>query len=454
MTSSNVPPAVPPAAQAPEAATWRRRHRRLIYGAIILVFLAAGAVLGVWYYLYIQTHESTDDAFIAGHVIQVSTRVPGKVLKVLAADNQIVKEGDLLVQIDPRDYETAVAQAHAALDAAEATRKNAEVNVRLIGTVTGASVAQAKAGVDEAVSGVEMAKAQVAVAKSKQAQALAGLAAAKAKLEQAKAAATAAGAEATKAADDLKRYEELVAANRISKQQIDAARAAATATAAQREAALKGVDAAQAGIASAEADQQVAADSVKLADAQQVQADGKVAEYKAKLDDAQAAPDRVAAARGQLDTATAEVARLKAVRHQAELNLSYTDIKAGEAGRITKKSVEPGAFFQPGQAMLALVPEAMWVVANFKETQLDRIKPGQAVDISIDAWPDKVFRGHVDSLQSGTGSAFSLLPPENATGNYVKVVQRVPVKIVFDEPPGPEYHLAPGMSVVPEVHVK
>jgi membrane fusion protein (multidrug efflux system) len=140
---------------------------------------------------------------------------------------------------------------------------------------------------------------------------------------------------------------------------------------------------------------------------------------------------------------------------QGELELSYTKVTAPEAGQVTRRTVEPGAFFQPGQAMLALVPVRVWVIANFKETTLGRIKPGQSVEITVDAFPGRVFKGHVDSLQAGTGSRFSLLPPENATGNFVKVVQRVPVKIVFDEPTDvPPRRLAPGMSVIPEVHVE
>jgi membrane fusion protein (multidrug efflux system) len=453
MSTNDAPPASPPAAPA-GAATWRERHRRAIYAVLTGVLILAGAAVGVWYYLYAQSHETTDDAFIDGHIVQVSSRVPGRVAKVLVDDNQLVKAGDRLVEIDPRDYEAAAAQARAALEAAEAARKAAEANVRLVEAVTASSVAQATAGVQESQSGVDMAKAQVAVARSKIAEAQAQIIAVRAKANQAKASVAAAEAEAKRTADDLKRYEELLASERISKQQFDAARTAATAAAAQHEAAVRAAEAAQAAIAAAEADQQVAADSLKLAEAQQAQADAKVAEYKAKLDDANAAPHRVAAAKGQLETATAEVARLKALVRLAELNLSYTKIDAPDSGRVTRKTVEPGAMFQPGQAMMALVPAEVWVVANFKETALVRIRPGQAVDIRVDALPGKVFRGHVDSIQAGTGAVFSLLPPENATGNYVKVVQRVPVKIVFDEPPDPAWPLAPGMSVVPEVHVK
>jgi membrane fusion protein (multidrug efflux system) len=431
-----------------------RRRRFLVYGILLGLILAAGAAVGVWYYLYAEAHEWTDDAFIDAHIIQVSPRVPGRVLKVNVRDNQNVRAGDVLVELDPRDFEVRLAQARAGLAAAEATHKTAQTSLALVRAVTAASIDQAKAGVQEARSGVEMAQAQLAVAQSRQTQAQAQLAAARATVERARATAAAAEADAVRTADDLKRYAELFAQKRISQQQMDAATAAAKAAAAQHQAALKATDASAAAVAAAEADIQVAADSIKLAAAQAAQAEAKVAEQQAKLADALAAPQRVAAAEGQLAAAAADVARLKALAEQAELELSYTKIVASEDGLVTKRSVEPGNFYQPGQAMLALVTAKVWVVANFKESAVGRIRPGQSAAVTVDAYPGKVFKAHVDSIQAGTGARFSLLPPENATGNYVKVVQRVPVKIVFDEAPEPPLRLAPGMSVVPEVRVK
>ena len=451
MPEQQAPPGPPPA--TPES-TRRNGPRRLRYVVLIALLAAAAIGGGVWYYLYARAHEWTDDAFIEGHIIQISSRVPGRVLKVHVRDNQDVKAGDLLVEIDPRDFQVRLAQARAGLAATEAQKKTAETNVALVRTVTGASVDQAKAGLTEAEAGASMARAQVAVARSKQAQAEAALAGARATAERARATAAAAEADAERTASDLKRYTPLLAAGRISRQQFDGATAAAKAAAAQHEAARKAVDAAVAGIAAAAADKQVAADSLKLAEAQVLQADGKVAEQQAKLADAQAAPQRVAAAESQLAAAAAEVARLQALVDQARLELEYAQVAAPEAGRIAKKTVEAGAMFQAGQAMMALVPPNVWVVANFKEAALEHIRPGQPVDVAVDAYPGKVFKAHVDSVQSGTGSRFSLLPPENATGNYVKVVQRVPVKIVFDEPPDPAYPLSPGLSVIPTVEMK
>lgn len=264
----------------------------------------------------------------------------------------------------------------------------------------------------------------------------------------------AAEADAVRTAGDLKRYEELVATKRISPQQFDAVTAAARAAAAKLEAARKEAAAAEAGIAASEAERQAAAEALKVAEATVGQTQAKAVQEKGRLAEAQAAPDRIAVAESQLLTAEAEAKRLQALVDQAELELSYTKVLAPESGRLARKTVEPGAMFQAGQAMVALVPENVWVVANFKETALGRLRPGQKVSLTVDAYPGIVFRGRVDSIQAGTGAQFSLLPPENATGNFVKIVQRVPVKIVLEDPPDPEHPLAPGMSVLPEVEVK
>ncbi len=221
---------------------------------------------------------------------------------------------------------------------------------------------------------------------------------------------------------------------------MDAATAAAQAAAAQLEAARKAFEAALAGAAAS--------------DAQLDQTRARLAEQNGKLDDALAFPQRFDAVVSQYETANSEVERLRALVDQAELEFSYTKVLATEDGRMARKTVEAGNFVQPGQALVSLVPPDVWVVANFKETSLERLKPGLKVSISVDAYPGKVFRGHVDSVQPGSGSVFSLLPPENATGNFVKIVQRVPVKIVFDDPPDPNCWLAPGMSVIPEVELK
>jgi membrane fusion protein (multidrug efflux system) len=458
--------ATPAASPAPPVRPARLpRRRRAVYLVIACIALACGIIYGVRYYQHAEAYESTDDAFIDGHIIRVSPRVPGKVVRVLINDNEDITEADVrsgkvLVEIDPRDYQFRVDQARAAVATAESQVRTAEQNLAVVRGASAASIQQAQGGVDQAVAGLAMARSQVDVARGQLARAEAHVTVSRAMFEQAKASAAAAAAEAKRTDDDMKRYAELFEAKRISQQQMDAAATGARAAAEQFKAAKGAVAAAEAGITESEAARKSAADSVKLAEDQVPQADAKIAEYKGRLDDARLAPQRVAVAQAQLETANAEVTRLKTVLAQAELELSYTKIVAPEAGYVTKKSVEAGQFFQPGQAMFALVPANVWVTANLKETALARIRPrsgdypGQEVEVAVDAYPGKVFKGHVDSVQAGSGAAFSLLPPENATGNFVKVVQRVPVKITLDDPPDPNYRLSPGMSVVPEVRVK
>jgi membrane fusion protein (multidrug efflux system) len=283
-----------------------QEKKRLLQGLGILAAILVVAA-GIAFYIHSSHYESTDDAFIDAHIIPISPKVAGQVLAVHINDNQIVKTGDPLLEIDPRDYEAKVAEERGKVDAAEA--------------------------------------------------------------------------EAHRAAADAKRYEKIFKQDEISEQQLDNALAAAT-------------------------------------------------------------------------SAQATLEKERGALQSDELDLSYTKITAPESGRITKKSVEPGAYVQVGQTLLSIVPENVWITANFKETQLTYMRPGQKVTIKIDSYPGRAFDGHVDSVQSGTGERFSVMPPENATGNYVKVVQRIPVKIMIDTPADPNFQLSPGMSVEPTVTVK
>ncbi len=337
-------------------------YKRPVPMIILGVVVVAAIVAGVLWWLHARKFEKTDDAFITGHIIRVAPRVSGQAMKVMVDDNQIVHRGDVLVQIDPRDFQARVEQARADLRSAEGR-------------------------VAEAESAVATAQAQVG---------------------QARAAETSANTEAERAEADLKRYEALDA-RAVSQQQLDAARAAARTARANVESARKKTAAAQA---------------------------------------------QVEAAKSQVTTARAAVGEAQAALDQANLYLDYTKIVAPQDGRVTNKTVEAGAYLQTGQPLFSIVPRDVWVVANYKETQITDMRPGQPVTIEVDAYPDAEFRGHVDSFQTGSGAAFSLLPAENATGNYVKVVQRVPVKIVFDELPDERYLLGPGMSVTPKVRVK
>jgi membrane fusion protein (multidrug efflux system) len=404
------PPGEPPAEHAvARARPWYRRPLPL---AVALVVAVAAVIGGAWYLRYAMTHESTDDAFIQAHVVGISPRVASDVARVLVDDNSHVNKGDLLVLLDPRDFEARVAQARANLAAGMARLRGATINVRVVDTTSGAGVSQASAGVETAARRVEGATSH---------------------LDQARARVAAAQAEATRAAADVQRYERLLQYGAVSRQERDNAVAANRTASANLDAAREA--------------EQAATDVLH-------QTQSQVAEARARLASAKAAPEQVEYSRAQAEQAKADIAQLEAALHQALLDLSYAKIYAPESGRITRKSVEPGDYVQVGQTLFSIVPDRVWVIANFKETQLRYMRPGQPVTIRVDAYPDKVLKGHVDSVQAGSGAAFSLLPPENATGNYVKVVQRVPVKILIDEAPDPAHALGPGMSVVPEVKVR
>jgi len=427
--------------------------RRILFAIIGVVFLI-GAVVGVRYWLLSRHYESTDDAFIEGHATQVSPKVSGYVQKIYITDNQWVKAGDLRVEIDPRDYEAKLAQARAALSAATARSKAAQSRLALIRVTAGAGVEQASAGVESARSGVVQARAASSAAEGHANQLLAAVGTAEANVAQAKAQVVAAEAEALRARADAVRYQILFKEDVVSRQEFDRVIAADATAAAQLEAARKRVAAADAQVGEARAAQRAAADQYKQSLSQITGTQAQVGQASGRLSEANSAPQQVAVRQSEVETAAAEIEQAEAAVRQAELDLSYTKIYAPQDGRVTRKSVEQGALLQPGQELFVLVTAEMWVVANFKETQLNRMRPGQPVGIKVDAYPDRVFKGHVDSFQTGTGSRFSLLPPENATGNYVKIVQRLPVKIVFDELPDSEHLLAPGMSVEPEVKVR
>lgn len=428
-----------------------KRPLVLLIGAVAL---ALGLVFGLRYYFHARSHESTDDAFIEGHVVQVNPKVAGYVLKLYVKENQPVKQGELLLELDPRDYEARLDQAKAALQASEARARAAQASVGLTRATTRGTTEQATSGVAAARSGVEMARAQVTAARERAQQAQAAINTAQANAQQAQAQIAAAEAEANRANADVQRYQTLYAKDEVSRQQLDQAVAAAQAANAQLAAARNRAAAAQAQVNEARAAAATSEANVRQAETQVGQAQAQVGQASGKLTEASAAPQQVAVSQAQAGTASAEIEQARAAVEQAELQLSYTKIYAPAEGRVTRKAVEIGGYVQPGQALMTVVPGELWVVANFKETQLDQIRAGQPVEIRVDAFPGKAFKGHVDSIQRGAGARFSMMPPENATGNYVKVVQRVPVKIVFDEAPDLNYPLGPGMSAVPEVKVK
>jgi len=444
-----------PIPEQPDAEAARRpfykRRSVIIIAAVVLVL---GTIFGVRYWLYSRSHESTDDAFIDGHIIQVSPKASGYVKKVYVRANQQVNAGDLIAELDARDYEVKLQQAKAALEAGLAKENEAKTNVKLTRATSSATVQQARATVQKSRSDVASSRAGAASLRSRANEAASAISTAQANLAQAQAQVVAAQADVTRANADVERYRELYAKDEISQQRLVQAETTANTAAAQLDAARQRVVAAEARVNEARAAQSAAAQTAQQAQSQIGSAQANVNEALGRLAEANAAPQQVAVSQAQAETAGATTEQLRAQVTQAELELSYTKIYAPESGRVTRKSVEEGALVQIGQPLMAIVPGDVWVTANFKENQIGRMTPGQAVEISVDAYPDKVFKGHVDSIQAGTGARFSLIPPENATGNYVKVVQRVPVKIVFDEPPDPKHMLAPGMSVVPEVTVK
>jgi membrane fusion protein, multidrug efflux system len=339
-------------------------YKRPVLMTVLILVALVLLIGGTLYWLHARQFEGTDDAFIQAHVTPISPKVAALVNEVEVDDNYFVHQGQVLVKLDPRDYQSALNQARA-------------------------NEASMRGLLAQAVSNVEVSKASVAEAQAE-------LTVAQANFENA----------------DLnyKRYQALDA-RATSKQQLD------------------NVTAEERGNA-----------------AQVTQAQAKVQQTQAEVD----------AAQSQIQIAQANVDKAIADREQAELNLSYCTIISPQDGYITRKSVEPGSYVQIGQVLFSTVPKTVWIIANFKETQLDEMHPGQPVDIHVDAYPDKTFYGKVDSIEAGTGAQFSLLPPENATGNYVKVVQRVPVKIVFDpgETEEPNHILGVGLSVEPAVKVK
>ncbi len=413
----------------------KKTKRKIL--ALVVLIAAVGA--GVWYYRQALPYEKTDNAFIDGRIVQIAPRISGPVSELLVADNQAVRKGDPICAIDPADYEAQLSRAQAARDYAKALFDGALVGLDLTRISTSTTL-------DAMTAALDGQKAQVAVTKNKIAQFEAQLTTAKAGLEQQRQMAKSAEADAKRTHADLERLRTLDEKT-VSPQQLDLAEAAATSAMAKFDAAKNAIQGGESAVKEAAAARDASMDMLKQAQSQSVGA-------QAALEEAQSAPKKVQVSETQLESFRAQLAQREAEVKQAELNLSYTRICAPADGRITRRSVEQGNYVQPGQALMALVEEDMWVVANYKESQIEDMKPGQPVSLRVDAYPGTVLRGKVDSFQKGSGARFSLLPPENATGNYVKVVQRIPVKIVFDGPIPEWLLLAPGMSVVPKVRVR
>ena len=392
--------------------------------AAVLVVAAIG--VGAWFWLT-AGRESTDDAQVDAPVTQVAARVGGTITKVAVNDNQRVEVNAVLVELDRRDYEVAVDKARAELADAEATAIAARSNVPITSTTAASNVTTARGSIAQAQGGIAGAERELDGARAR-------LVTAQARVREAE-------ATAAKAARDVERLRGLLAKDEVSQQQFDSLVAAADAQKA-------GLDSARSQVAEAEA-------GIRVAESKVIQARAGAEQAHAELRTAETAPQQVSMTKARAAAADARVQQARATLAQAELNLQYAIIKAPARGVISKKSLNPGQVVQPGQPLLALVQlDDVWVTANFKETQLKDVRPGQRATFKVDALGGRSFNGKVDSIAGATGSKFSLLPAENATGNFVKVVQRVPVKIVLDAGQDPERRLRPGMSVTPTVYVR
>src|SRR5438874_2643554 len=391
---------------------WKQRTSNPRFRMFLIIGLVVLLVAGFFLWRYFKSYQSTDDAQVDGHLNPVSARVGGHVLKLLVNDNDYVQAGQVLVQIDPRDYEVLVARAKADYDDAVATAKAAGVNIPITSTTTSSQMATAMA---------EVAAAQATLAAAQQ-----QYDAANAQLAQA-------DANNVRAQNDLARYKQLVSKQEISQQQYDQAYAAAQAGSAAVDAARASASAAQHQIKAAQS---------------------KVLQAQAEVQTARSGPQQVRAVRSRADSAEALVESKKAALDQAQLNLQYTKIVSPVNGVVTNRTVEVGQNVQLGQELMRVINlDDVWVTANFKETQLRDVRINQPVTIHADI-TGKDYKGHLQSIAGASGSITSLLPPENATGNYVKVVQRIPVKITFDSGETKAHDLRPGMSVEPKVWIR
>jgi membrane fusion protein (multidrug efflux system) len=415
-TNVTEPTTDPNASERSKKGRWAQpRFRRAVIIGLVLLLAVIG---GIWYYLHGRV--TTDDAEIDGNITPIASKVYGSVSKVFVRRNQYVHAGQVLIKIDPRDYEARVAQARAALELAEAQARAAQVGVPLAQGTTHSAIEAARAEINAAKAEYDRARLAYTTAST------AGLAYAEAQVNKNK-------AENARAQADWSRMKPLVAKAEISELQYDSYVAAAKSAASELKASEEQL---------AEAKHQVAIDRAAM-----VAAESQIGLAKAHLSEALANVHQVPMRRADAHSANANVAKAKANLQAAELELSYTTIVAPTDGVVTHKEVEPGQILEPGQEVFAIIPlNTVWVRANFKETQLGNVHPGQRAEIHVDMY-GKSFPARVQSLSGATGARMSLLPPENATGNFVKVVQRIPVKIVFNPLPGGKYVLRPGMNV-------
>ena len=413
--------------ESPAPASKRFRLSSVVKWVVIPLLLIALSVAGRLYWSYASVRESTDDAQIDGHIYPISAMVDGTILAVLVDNNQYVEAGTVLARIDSKFYDAALEKAKGDLGEAIANRKETRAGVPITSIDTSTQLSGAEAGVTEQTAKIATAQREVDAANAR-------LATAQAHLREVQ-------ANASKAASDLERMKPLVDKEEISRQQYDAVVATAAAATATADSARSQIQEAQEG--------------VRVAETKLDQERAHMAEVRSRVAAARTGPQQLVATEARAESSGAQVVQKEATLRQAQIYLDYTTVRAPVSGRVSQRSMEVGQAVTRGQGLIAIVPvEDVWVTANFKESQLEHIHPGQSVTIAVDAYGGRKYQGHVDSIGAATGARFSLLPPENATGNYVKVVQRLPVKILFDQGQDSEHLLRPGMSVSPTVLTK
>lgn len=401
-----------------------RRRRILIPAAIIVVLI--GVIFGIRYLVYAAHHVSTDDAQIGGDITTIAPRVKGQVTAVYVSENQFVHKGDRVLQLDNRDYLVAVAQAKAALAQTIASEQAAQEGVPLQSALTSAQTAQAEAGIVQATGQSAAAQARIDAAQQS--------------VAAAQAQAAAAAAATTKAQRDVERAKSLVAEGAISRSQWDAAAAAYDTALANQHAAQDNVQVARAGVDQAMQDARIAQSAIAASDA--------------GLQQAQTGTQSTSIKTSQAHTASAQVQAAQAALAAAQLQLSYTTITSPVDGVVSKKSVNVGDQVAASQPLMAVAATTdLWVTANLKETQITNVRVGQPASIKVDAFPGQTFTGHVKSLSPATGATFALIPPDNASGNFTKVVQRVPVRITIDPSSDPQHLLKQGLSVETSIDI-
>ena len=443
------------AAISPDAPTRNGGSKTNYLGLLIFLgLLAGGGHFGYRYWQHSRLYESTDDAQVEGDVVSLSSEVAARVKKLHVEDNQFVKKGDVLVELEDTDYAVKLEQAEKALKTLEKRQQTAQAQLELTRQSGQAGIIQGQSGVEVAQASVATAQTGVATSQQRLAQARAATAVARANLARSRTSVNVARSEVQRLDADAQRYRALYSQEEISRQQLDNAVIAARQAHDRLEASRREVQAAQAQVVQAQAGEAQAQEAIGQSLSQVEETRARVEEARSRLLVAQTAPEQVAVASAQVKVSWADLEQTRTNRKLAQKELERCRILAPCDGVVSKRSALEGTYVQKGSPLLALVAtRQLWVVANFKETQMTQIRPGLEAEIDVDSYPGKRFKGHVESIQSGTGARFSLLPPENAAGSFVKVVQRLPVKITFDLPPSSETPLRPGMSVEAQVRL-